>query len=294
MTLPIPLVSVGALAEALPPDDVVVLDCSWYLPSDGRDAEAEFLSGHIPGAQRFDFDVAVAACDTHQPHMPPDADVFERAARDLGISETSTVVCYDGAGIFAAPRAWWMFRAMGHRKVAVLDGGWPAWSSSGHPVETGSTAPRGKGDFVARPDPGWVRDAAAVRSALGDPRIAVIDARSVLRFSGKVAEPRPGLRSGAMPGATNLPFGDLVSDGHMRSIEELDARLAQAGATGDRAVVATCGSGVTAAVVAFAATLAGRTRVAVYDGSWAEWGDERRQDLPVVRSAEADAPPAGG
>ena len=280
------LVDAGWLKANLNRDDVVVLDCSWYLPAMNRDAEAEYAAGHIPGARRFDFDHDFALPGTDLPHMLPTPAAFETGARALGIGAGTQVVCYDGAGIFAAPRAWWMFRVMGHDAVAVLNGGLPAWTEAGGALETTVPPPAGAGDFTARPVAARLSDSAAVLAAIGDEATLILDARGAGRFSGHEPEPRAGLRSGHMPGAANLPFDQLLEGGRYRDAAAMRAAFAARGVTGTgtgKRVVASCGSGVTASVLALGAEAAGLGVVSVYDGSWSEWGRESRPDLPVVQ-----------
>lgn len=280
MALPA-LVSAEWLKSEIDKPDIVLLDASWYLPAQGRDGDAEYAVQRIPGARRFDFNGPFADPDTHLPHMLADAARFTAAARALGLNGDSRIVCYDGAGIFAAPRAWWMLRAMGHDRVAVLNGGLPAWIAAGGAVETGPAPPPAPGDFTARPVPGLIRDAEAVQCLLETGEATVVDARSVARFTGAEQETRPGLRHGHMPGAVNLPFNDLLQNGRFRPAAEIRASFA-AIASPAKPLVASCGSGVTAAILALGAEWAGIGPVAVYDGAWAEWAQETRPDLPVV------------
>lgn len=216
MSEPGPLISVSDLAGLGRDAGMVILDCSWHMPAQNRDPEQDFRDGHIPGAQRFDYDRDVADTGSDLPHMLPSPEAFQAADRARGIGPDTLVVCYDNTGIFAAPRGWWMFRAMGHSRVVVLDGGLPAWRLAGQPIEQGEQHSPAPGEFAARPDDGWLRHAAQVKDALDQPGIVIMDARPSPRFRGEEAEPRPGLRSGAMPGAVNLPFGELLADGRMR------------------------------------------------------------------------------
>lgn len=279
---PSPLVDAEWLAANLDRPDLIVLDASWYLPAAGRNADQEFEQGHIPGAQRFDFDRDVADRQTDLPHMLPPHVQFEDAARRLGLNDESFLVCYDGAGVFAAPRAWWMFKAMGHDRVVVLDGGMPAWRAAGGKEETGPAKQRRQGTFVARPNAARLRSAQQVQTVLNDGSALVLDARPAARFKGEEPEPRVGLRAGHMPGASNVPFGTLLSGGRYLPRDQLAQVLGAAGASADRPIVASCGSGVTAAVVALGLEAAGFGPAAVYDGSWAEWG-RQESGLPVVQ-----------
>ncbi|MGE4481599.1 3-mercaptopyruvate sulfurtransferase [Acidocella sp.] len=282
MTLP-DLVDAAWLKAEIGAPDLVLLDASWYMPADARDPQAEFLQAHIAGAQRFDFDKEIADTSSSLPHMLPTPASFQQALRALGVSMASRVVVYDTAGIFAAPRAWWMLKVMGHEAVTVLDGGLPAWQAVGGAVVAGPAMRVPDGDFVARPNPVRLADSAQLLAALNQAEI--VDARAAARFAGTQPEPRQGLRSGHMPGARNLPFGEILQGGRYRPAREIKALFAKAGITGAAPIIASCGSGVTASVLALGAELAGLGPIAVYDGSWSEWGQESRAELPVVTGA---------
>lgn len=264
----------GPLAARLAAEGLVVLDASV-----GAHREA---GRRIPGARRFDIDGAMSDDAVPLPHAMPGARRFTEGMRALGVDDTDTVVVYDAAGIYSSARAWWMLRAMGFDRVAVLDGGLPAWTAAGLPVEEADEAGRGverAGDFTARPRDGMLVGSGAVVAALADPASAVLDARSRERFAGTGAEPRPGLRRGHMPGALNLPFGEIQREGRMLPDHELHASFGALAGERKRLVVS-CGSGVTACVLALGAELAGYGEVSVYDGSWSEWG--LPSELPVV------------
>ena len=272
------LVSAEWLAGELDKPDLVVVDASWYLPSANRGGHAEFLAGHIPGAVFFDQDRIVDPA-SDLPHTLPSPELFAAEAGKLGIAADKRIVVYDGAGIAAAPRVWWMLRAFGAGDVAVLDGGFPAWIAGERPVETGESNRLGT-HFEARFRPEAVADVAAVQQALEAGGAQVVDARPAARFKGLVAEPRAGLRSGHMPGALSVPMTELVEGGRFKPDDALKAVFTEAGVDLGRPVITTCGSGVTAAVLAFGLTRLGVPDVKLYDGSWSEWGG--RADLPVV------------
>lgn len=276
LTPPGPLVDADWLAARLGAPGLVVFDASVGAH---RGAERR-----IPGARPFDLDGELSDHAAPAPHTMPGATAFTAALRALGVDDTSTVVAYDGAGIYSSARAWWMLRAMGFDRAAVLDGGLPAWLAAGHPVEEHGPAYEGPpGSFTARPRAGLLVDGATVSAALAHPDAAVLDARTRERFAGTAPEPRPGLRGGHMPGALNLPFGELQGpDGLMRPAAELRAEFG--GLVGERErLYFSCGSGVTACVLALGADLAGYEGLAVYDGSWSEWGMPS-PDRPVTQA----------
>lgn len=265
-----PLVSTAWLAERLQDPDIVVLDATWFMPGTPRDANAEFLARHIPGAGFFAID---EVCDQTSdfPHMLASAAQFTQAMRALGVNSGSTVVVYDAQGIFSAPRLWWNLRAMGHEASLVLDGGLPAWVAEGRPLASGEPD-RAPGDFAAKPVPSLVRDRAQVRVALENRAAQVVDARPAPRFAGHAPEPRPGLRSGHMPGALNIPFALTVEDGRLAPAERLETLFTTAGVDLAAPIITTCGSGISASLLALALARVGRCDAAVYDGSWTEWG----------------------
>jgi thiosulfate/3-mercaptopyruvate sulfurtransferase len=274
------LVETEWLAERLEAPDVVVLDATLHLPTTGRDAKAEYLATHIPGALFFDIE-DIADETNPLPHMLPSTIKFASRVKKMGVGDGARVVVYDSQGLYSAARAWWMFRIMGHDDVAVLNGGLKKWKAEGRPVEDGEPPPRTPRHFTPRFHAELVRDAAEVRALIGSPAAQIVDARSAGRFEGREDDPRPGLRKGHIPGSRNVPYATLVdADGTLKGAAELRAIFAAAGVAVDRPVVASCGSGVTAGIVALALAVLGRPDAAVYDGSWVEWGADA--SLPLA------------
>lgn len=273
------LKSTDWLAQHLQDRNVVAVDASYYMPAQKRDAHAEYRSGHIPGAVFFDIE---AVCDhsTELPHMLPGATQFGDAVGALGIGDGDTVVVYDSLGLYSAARVWWTFRLFGATEMFILDGGLPKWKAEGRPIETGE-AKRAPKQFHAEMNIDPVAMLADVRMALTDRSAQIVDARSAERFAGKAPEPRPGLRSGHMPGSFNVPFQDVLENGRLASRERIEAAFSSAGVDLDKPIITSCGSGVTAAILSLALESIGRPPKGLYDGSWSEWGS--RPDLPVER-----------
>lgn len=268
------LVSTEWLSQRLGDPDVIPVDGSWYLPGANRDGAVEFLSAHIPGAVYFDIN-GVADLATDLPHMLPSPEVFAEAVGKLGVGDGATVVAYDGAGLFAAARVWWTFKVFGVKNVYVLDGGLPKWTAEGRAVE-GGHASRAPARFTPRFDAGAVRDADQVAAGLEAGAFQVVDARPAARFRGEAPEPRPGLASGHIPGSLNVPFDQVVKNGRLAEEAELRAAFEAAGVDVSAPIVTTCGSGVSAAILALALEGAGGKAEGLYDGSWADWGAGQR------------------
>ncbi len=276
------LVSTEWLAKHLRDPDLRVLDASWYLPAMARDAKAEYEAAHIPGARFFDID-EISDQRSNLPHMAPPPEKFISRMRAMGVGDGHQVVVYDGAGLFSAARVWWTFRLMGKTDVAVLDGGLPKWQAEGREIEDMAPIVRDRHMTVSRQNQ-MVKDVTQVAHAAKLGEAEIIDARPAARFRGEAAEPRPGLRSGHIPGSKNIPIGEVLNaDGTMKSPADLKAVFEAAGVNLKKPAITSCGSGVTAAVLSLALERMGHRNHALYDGSWAEWG--MYDDLKVATGA---------
>jgi thiosulfate/3-mercaptopyruvate sulfurtransferase len=276
------VVSADWLGQRLADPSVKILDVAWYLPAQKRDPKAEYVAGHILGAVFYDQD-AIADLTSGLPHTIPSPESFAESVGKLGISETDTIVVYDGPGIFTAPRVWWLLRTMGAQSVFVLDGGIDGWKAEGRPVTTDIPQPV-PAKFQPQFNAEAVTSFAQMRDIVAAGSRQIADARGSARFTGEEAEPRAGMRSGHMPGAKSLPSGVFSTGGKLKSLDALRETIEAAGIDLDKPVVTSCGSGVTAAIIMLALQSLGHTENTLYDGSWSEWGS--REDTPVVTGRE--------
>ena len=273
------IVETDWLAAHINAPDLVILDASWYLPTAGRNAKAEYEKEHIPGALFFDIDDLTDE-KSDLPHMLPSSVKFASRMKKMGIGDGLRIVVYDTHGLFSAARAWWMFRAMGHGDVAVLNGGFKKWKAEGRPIEDLAPIQRTSRHFTPHVDAGLLCDRDDMKAYVDRGGMQIVDARPASRFEGREEEPRPGLRAGHIPGARNVPSATILNeDGTLKTPDELIALFKDAGIDPAKPVVTTCGSGVTAAMLALALATTGQTNAGVYDGSWAEWG--QKNGLPV-------------
>ncbi|WP_353890850.1 3-mercaptopyruvate sulfurtransferase [uncultured Sneathiella sp.] len=273
------LVSTEWLAEHASAPDVRIVDASWHMPATNRNPRAEYDAEHIPGAVFFDID-EIADTDNPLPHMVPSPEKFSSRMRKLGLGDGNRIVVYDTLGMVSAARAWWLLRLFGHQDVAILDGGLPKWKAEGRPVDDMPVKPAER-HFTSRINSFLLREKDQVARNIDQSREQVLDARSAGRFDGTEPEPREGLRGGHIPGSKNLPYTALLNDADktFRQAEELNAAFSGAGIDLKKPVITSCGSGITACVLAFGLHLLGHQRVAVYDGSWTEWALD--EELPV-------------
>ncbi len=270
---PTKLVSTEWLDKHINDPDLRVIDASWYLPGEDRNPLEEYKQSHIPGARFFDID-EIADKDTQLPHMVPPQELFAARVMKLGIGDGHQIVVYDTAGIFSSPRVWWLFKLMGHRDVAVLDGGYPKWLNEGREEE--DMLPLfNERHYSVRKLAQRVKSYAEVQAASEEGLSQILDARPSSRFNGLAPEPRPGLRAGNIPNSLNLPYTNLLTEnGTMKEKKELLEAIQLVGIDLDKPIITTCGSGITAAILYLALDLIGHKNISLYDGSWVEWGSK--------------------
>lgn len=274
------IVETDWLEDHLKAPDLIVVDGSWHLPTAGRDAYAEYLEEHIPGALFFDID-ALSDKSSSLPHMLPSPEQFSSAMRKMGIGDGMRIVIYDSVGMFSAARVWWTFRVMGAREVVVLNGGLPKWKAENRPLASGEPEPRSERHFTARRISALVRDTPEVLAASNNGTEQIVDARSAARFAGDAPEPREGLRSGHIPNSLNVPYNALLNeDGTLKAPPQIKAIFEAAGINLSKPIVTSCGSGVSACILSLALEVIGHPDAAVYDGSWTEWGGD--DALPIA------------
>ncbi len=283
------IVETDWLASHLDAPDLVIFDGSWHLPTTGRDAKAEYLAEHIPGALFFDID-DLSDEKSDLPHMLPSTVKFASRMKKMGVGDGKRIVVYDSLGLFSAARVWWTFRAMGHQDVAVLNGGLKKWKAEGRPLEEGLPPQRTARHFTPLQNSELIRDLGDMKEYVAKGNMQIVDARPAGRFEGTDPEPRPGLRQGHIPGSKNVPSALILNaDGTIKSKEELEKLFRAAGINPQEPVVTTCGSGVTASMLSLALAVIGQTNAAVYDGSWAEWGKDNGLPIETGKAKQPSA-----